>query len=79
MYSHKSDTGHHQQNYKDLCFFGDSAGASIQGDSRAVDFFANGFKIRNSLHDLANNGNMIFMAWAAHPFGGSNVNPGPAI
>jgi hypothetical protein len=46
----------------------------------AIDVTANGFKIRNNTTNENNTGSdtYIFAAFAAHPFGGSNVSPSPA-
>jgi hypothetical protein len=44
-----------------------------------IDFTSNGFKLRNALASSnASGGTYIYMAFAEHPFGGSNVSPAPA-
>jgi len=59
----------------------------IRGDSSIaentsggdIDFLSNGFKIRNN-NAAVNTGShhIVYVAFAAHPFGGSNVSPSPA-
>ena len=54
--------------------------AAESSSTFAIDFLANGFKVRNA--DGANNTNQsqyIFCAWALHPFGGEDVTPAPAM
>ena len=44
-----------------------------------VDFLSNGFKIRDDWAGFNNLGStFIYVAFAEHPFGGSNVSPSPA-
>ncbi|WGL30776.1 laminin G domain protein [Synechococcus phage S-CRES3] len=45
----------------------------------AIDFLSNGFKIRTSNSSLNQSGQtFIYIAFAEHPFGASNVSPSPA-
>ena len=47
--------------------------------STAIDFLGNGFKVRAADGGInANAGNYTFMAFAAHPFGGTGVAPATA-
>lgn len=43
-----------------------------------VDLLSNGFKLRTSNASFNNNGQMIYAAFAEHPFGGGNVSPANA-
>jgi hypothetical protein len=55
------------------------ASAESPDTSYAVDFLANGFKVRTTA--AAKNGStntITYAAFAEHPFGGSNVSPAPA-
>ena len=55
---------------------------AARGDAtyKAIDFVSNGFKLRtNGTPNMnASSESYIFMAWAEHPFGGSNVSPAAA-
>ena len=44
----------------------------------AVDFLANGFKIRGSNNINLGTGQYIYIAWAENPFGSSNTSPANA-
>jgi len=47
--------------------------------SGGVDFCSNGIKIRSTFDEINNNNNPYhWIAFAEHPFGGSNVSPAPA-
>jgi len=49
------------------------------GNSTDLDFLSNGFKLRGGASTINNTGsNHIFMAFAEHPFGGTDVAPVPA-
>jgi len=51
----------------------------VNDPNNGVDMIANGFKIRGSGLGCNQSGNTyIFMAFAEHPFGGSDVAPVPA-
>ena len=44
-----------------------------------TDFLSNGFKVRATLDSQnASGGTYVYLAFAEHPFGGSNVSPSPA-
>jgi hypothetical protein len=52
---------------------------NAEGASSALDITASGFKLRASSTPWnANNATHVFIAFAEHPFGGSNVSPAPA-
>ena len=47
--------------------------------NEACDLLSNGFKLRRTPSYYNGSGSQyIYMAWAEHPFGGSNVAPTPA-
>ena len=49
------------------------------GTTNQVDILSNGFKIRDSLNETNRSGDdLVFAAFAEHPFGGSNVSPATA-
>ena len=57
----------------------DATVAEDAGTTEAFDFLSNGFKLRNTSTGTNGSGRTyIFMAFAEHPFGGSNVAPVPA-
>jgi len=56
-----------------------TTGAELTNRVEKVDDLSNGFKVRSSDIEVnASGGTYIFMAFAEHPFGGSNVAPVPA-
>jgi len=63
----------------DLLFPNASLAEGVNDPNNGVDIIANGFKIRGSGSGCNQSSNTyIFMAFAEHPFGGSNVAPVPA-
>jgi len=50
---------------------------NVESTSTAMcDFLSNGFKIRSTMGEINTSGdNIIFGAWAEHPFGGDGVAP----
>lgn len=71
------DTARDADNPNDLPLYPDLSNAEVA--SNFVDIVANGFKLRNLGGGWnANGGTYIFVAFAEHPFGGSNVAPAPA-
>lgn len=79
MFNNKQVSSHTQFNYKDNWILPSASSNYSTGNSYAIDFYANGFKIRNSQYtNILWDGDVHYLAWAESPFGGANVNPCPA-
>jgi len=57
--------------------FGQGVETTSSGD-RDVDFLSNGFRIRGTDSQISGSAQYVYMCWAEHPFGGSNVPPATA-
>jgi len=55
-----------------------STDGEIQENQNTIDFCANGFKIRGAGGNINGGADKMYMAFAANPLGGSNVNPATA-
>jgi len=54
-----------------------TAAQSDGGSTTVIDLLANGFKLRGSGGSINSAGTYLFMAFAEHPWGGSNVSQSP--
>jgi hypothetical protein len=73
------DTGRSASNLSKERLGADLSSAEDSSGSYGIDILSNGFKLRiNDTNTNWSGGTYIFMAFAEHPFGGSNVSPSPA-
>ena len=73
------DTSRSPINPMELALRIDSSASEISS-ARTIDRLSNGFKLRTSSATInANSGSYVFIAFAEHPFGGSNVFPARAV
>ena len=73
------DAARDPYNVAEKYLLADATNAEATFSTAKIDFLSNGFKWRGAVNfGNASGGTYIFMAFAEHPFGGSNVAPVPA-